>query len=53
MGVFQFRRLPMGLRNAAQSFQRMMDSIFGDLEGLFVYMDYILLFAKGEEEHYR
>ena len=30
-GLFEFLRLPFGLWNAAQKFQRMMDRIFGDL----------------------
>ena len=29
-GLFEFLRLPFGLRNAAQTFQRMMDRIFVD-----------------------
>ena len=50
-GMFNFRRLSMGMRNAAQSFQRLVDSILGDLEGCFVYLDDVLLFSKSPEEH--
>ena len=38
-GSFQYLRMPFGLRNAAQSFQRTMDSILQDLEFTFVYLD--------------
>ena len=41
----------MGMRNAAQSFQRLADSILGDLEGAFCYLDDVLLFSKSPEEH--
>ena len=30
-GMFKFLRLPFGLRNARNTFQRMMDQILGDL----------------------
>ena len=50
-GMYNFRRLSMGMRNAAQSFQRLADSILGDLEGSFCYLDDVLLFSKSPEEH--
>ena len=45
-GVFEFRRLPFGLRNAAQTFQRIYNRIFGDLPFCFVYLDDILVFSS-------
>ncbi len=42
-GLFEFLRMPFGLKNAAQTFQRMMDSILRDLDFLFVYLDDILV----------
>ena len=45
-GLFKFLRLPFGLRNAAQTFQRIMDRIFGDLPFRFVYLDDILVFSS-------
>lgn len=44
-GLFEFRRMPFGLRNAAQTFQRMMDSV------TFVYLDEVLIARRDEEEH--
>ena len=50
-GAWQFRKLAMGLRNAGQSFQRLMDHIFGDMPNLFVYMDDLLIYSENEESH--
>ena len=36
-GMFEFLRLPFGLRNTGNTFQRMMDQILGDLLFCFVY----------------
>ena len=48
-GLFEFLRLPFDLRNAAQTFQRTMDRIFGDLPFCFVYLDDILVFSNSLE----
>merc|ERR1712212_133356 len=50
-GAFQFSRLPMGLKNSAQSFQRLMTHILGDVPGLFCYLDDVLVYSKSQEEH--
>ncbi|KII72557.1 hypothetical protein RF11_15635 [Thelohanellus kitauei] len=34
-GLFEFHRMPFGLRNAAQTFQRLMDIMASDLDSLF------------------
>ena len=52
-GLFEFLRMPFGLKNAAQTFQRLMDSILQDLDFLFVYLDDILVASKSPEEHKR
>ena len=41
--LFEFLRLPFGLRNTVQTFQRMMNKIFGDLLFCFIYLDNILV----------
>ena len=38
-GLFEFLKMPFGLRNAVQTFQRMMDRIFQGLSFAFVYLD--------------
>lgn len=50
-GLFEFRRMPFGLRNAAQSFQRLMDEVCRGLEFVFVYIDDILVFSSTAQEH--
>jgi len=50
-GMFEFLHLPFGLRNAGNTFQRMMDSILGDLPYCFTYVDDILVFSSSLEEH--
>ena len=44
-GMFEFLRLPFGLRNAGQTFQRLMDQILSGLPYCFVYVDDILVFS--------
>lgn len=51
LGLFEFLVMPFGLRNASQTFQRFMDSIFRDLNFVIVYIDDILIASKDEEEH--
>lgn len=51
-GLFEFLRMPFGLRNAAQTFQRFMNEVVKDLDfPVFVYIDDILVASKNEEEH--
>ena len=42
-GLWEFLRMPFGLKNAAQSFQRPMDGILRDVPFAFVYLDDILV----------
>ncbi|KAJ8392317.1 hypothetical protein AAFF_G00076810 [Aldrovandia affinis] len=50
-GLFEFLRMPFGLKNAAQTFQRMMDSVLRDFDFLFVYLDDILIASVSREQH--
>ena len=52
-GVFYFKRLAMGLSSSAQSFQRLLDHVMEGLEGVFVYLDDILISSVDEEEHHQ
>ena len=38
-GLFEFLRMPFGLKCAAQTFQRLMDTICSDLSFVFIYLD--------------
>ena len=44
-GMFKFLRLPFGLRNTRNRFQRMMDQILGNLHHCFFYINNILMFS--------
>lgn len=50
-GLFEFPRMTFGLRNAAQTFQRLMHSIFRDLPFVFPYIDDLLIASKNVNEH--
>ena len=50
-GLWEFLRMPFGLRNAGQSFQRLMDSVLQDLPRVFVYIDDILIASTNPEQH--
>ena len=48
-GLFKFLRMPFGLKNAAQTFQRLMDSICQPFD--FVYLDDIQVASSTQAEH--
>ena len=50
-GLYQFRRLAMGMQNSAQSFQRMVEDTLKDLKDVFVYLDNVLVFSKNKKDH--
>ncbi|CAL8082084.1 unnamed protein product [Calicophoron daubneyi] len=52
-GLFEFVRMPFGLRNASQTFQRFMDQVVRDLDFAYVYIDDILVASNSPEEHYQ
>jgi transposase InsO family protein len=52
-GLFEFVRMPFGLKNAGMTFQRLMDSILNGLPFVFVYLDDILVASPCLESHRR
>ena len=50
-GLFEFLRMPFGMRNAAQSFQRFIDQILRDLPFCYVYIDDLLIAGPDLETH--
>ena len=50
-GLFEYLRMPFGLRNAGQTFQRMMDSIMSGLTCCFIYLDDVLVASPNHQQH--
>lgn len=50
-GLFEFIRMPFGLRNAGQTFQRFMHQVTQGLYFVYVYVDDILVASRSAEEH--
>ncbi|KAE8739129.1 hypothetical protein FOCC_FOCC015358 [Frankliniella occidentalis] len=50
-GIYQFLRLPFGLNVSPEIFQKAVYDLFGDIEGVVLYFDDMLIVAKTEEEH--
>ena len=51
LGMFEFLKMPFGLRNSGNTFQRFMDTITRDLHFVFAYTDDLLLASSTELEH--
>lgn len=52
MGYFCFQVMPVGMKNAATTFQRAVAILLGDLSILFVYIDDILVGSETCKEHF-
>ena len=50
-GLFEFVRMPFGLRNAAQTFQRFIDEVLRGLDFCYGYIDDILIASTTPKEH--
>ncbi|PAA57175.1 hypothetical protein BOX15_Mlig016814g2 [Macrostomum lignano] len=50
-GLFEFLRMPFGLKNAAQAFQRLVDSVCQDLDFVFAYIDDFLVASRSPQQH--
>jgi hypothetical protein len=50
--LFEYLFMPFGLRNAAQTFQCFMDSLFKHLPFVFCYLDDIIIASHTMEEHH-
>ncbi|MBW0469696.1 hypothetical protein O181_009411 [Austropuccinia psidii MF-1] len=54
MGIYEYTRMPLGIKNAPDHFQRMMDTIFQEeiLEGwMVVYIDDIIIYSETWEDY--
>ena len=50
-GLFEFLRMPFGLRNAAQTFQRFIHDVLRGLDFAYSYLDDILVASPDEDTH--
>jgi hypothetical protein len=50
-GLFEFLYMPFGLSDAAQIFQRLMDSLFREFPFIFIYLDDMLIFSRSRSDH--
>lgn len=50
-GRYRFKRMPFGISSAPEVFQKKNESIFGDIDGVEVIFDDIIIAAKDEFEH--
>lgn len=50
-GNYRFLRMPFGIKTAAQIFQKHNEKNFGDIKGVAVYIDDLLIAADTEQEH--
>ncbi|XP_046142800.1 uncharacterized protein K02A2.6-like [Osmia bicornis bicornis] len=50
-GKYKYTRLPFGLSTAPEVFQRVNTIIFGDIEGVGIYFDDLIIAAKNEKDH--
>ncbi|BHF78292.1 hypothetical protein SprV_0602140500 [Sparganum proliferum] len=50
-GLFEFIRMPFGLRNAARTFQRFIDRVLRGLPFVYAYIDDLLVASRNAEEH--
>src|SRR5678815_3652671 len=50
-GLFEYTRMPFGLRCAAQTFQRVIDTILRGLPFAWAYLDDLLVASATPEEH--
>ncbi|MBW0498121.1 hypothetical protein O181_037836 [Austropuccinia psidii MF-1] len=54
IGIYEYTRIPFGIKNAPAHFQRMIDTIFQEeiLEGwMVVYMDEMIIYSETWEDH--
>ena len=52
-GSFEFLRMPFGLRNSGQTFQRFIDDVLRGLDFVFKYIDDLLIASRNKKEHLR
>ncbi|PIO58682.1 hypothetical protein TELCIR_19879, partial [Teladorsagia circumcincta] len=52
-GLYQYNRLPFGVKSAPAIFQQIMDATFAGLQGVVAYLDDVIVVGRTEEERRR
>ena len=52
-GLFRYTRLPFGVSSAPGIFQKVMETMLGNIPGVVVYLDDILISTSTEDQHYQ
>ena len=50
-GRYRFKRLPFGIKSAPEVYQRVMEELFGDIEGCEVIADDLMVWGRNVDEH--
>ena len=50
-GLFEFVKMAYGMKNARSTFQRFIESIFSNVDNVFIYLDDILIASDSPEQH--
>lgn len=50
-GRYRFKRMPMGINTAPEIYQRKMFELLGDVSGVLIYMDDVIVYGSSEEQH--
>lgn len=50
-GLYEYNRMPFGIKTGPQIFQKMISQNFNDLPGIISYMDDLLVHGRNKEEH--
>ena len=50
-GLFEFLKMPFGLRNASQTFERFIDQVLRGLPFTYAYIDDVLIASSNAEQH--
>ena len=50
-GLYQYNRLPFGVKSAPGIFQQIMDTMLADVPGAAAYLDDVIVVGRTEEEH--
>ena len=50
-GLYQYQRLPMGLKDSSAVFQRCVEKALADIPGCVIYIDDILIHAPSQQQH--